>query len=134
MLYFPPHHLLLLLSVCQCSYYVFVAVTGEMKTVSVNEGEPIILYTGLIEIEGHDLILWKFKDHLIAEINKGTNRFLSHDTRAGGKFKGRLQLSEKSGSLTIRGSRLTDSEDYHLYMISSTHTIQRTISVTVTGE
>lgn len=113
---------------------MFVAVTGEMKTVSVMEGEPSILYTGLIEIQGHDLILWKFKDHLIAEIKKETNRFLTHDNNADGRFKGRLQLHYQSGSLTIRGSRITDSGEYHLYMSSSSYTLQRNISVSVTGE
>jgi len=111
----------------------YVAGTGKMKTVSVMEGEPIILHTGHIEIQGHDLILWKFEDHLIAEINKGTNTLLTHDS-SDERFNGRLQLSEKSGSLTIRGSRITDSADYNLQMISSSHTIQRTISVTVGGE
>lgn len=113
---------------------MFVAVTGEMKTVSVMEGEPSILYTGLIEIQGHDLILWKFKDHLIAEIKKETNRFLTHDNNADGRFKGRLQLHYQSGTLTIRGSRITDSGEYHLYMSSSSYTLQRNISVSVTGE
>jgi len=113
---------------------VFVALTGEMMTVSVKKEEPIILYTGVTEIQGYDLILWKSEDQLIAEINKGTKQFLTHDSSAGGKFKGRLQLSEKSGSLTIRGSSITDSGDYHLHMISSSHTAQRTISVTVSGE
>ncbi|XP_051763316.1 uncharacterized protein si:dkey-182g1.6 isoform X2 [Ctenopharyngodon idella] len=101
-----------------------------MKTVSVKEGESVTLRTGLIEIQKYDLILWKFEDHLIAEINKRTNQFILEDSRDE-RFKGRLQLNEKSGSLTISDSETTDSGDYHLNMSRSTHTLQRNIGVTV---
>lgn len=108
-------------------------LTEAMKTVSVKEGESVTLRTGLIEIQKYDLILWKFEDHLIAEINKRTNQFILEDSRDE-RFKGRLQLNEKSGSLTISDSETTDSGDYHLNMSRSTHTLQRNIGVTVKGE
>ncbi len=111
---------------------MFVAVTDEMKTVSVKEGEPVSLHTGLIEIKGYDLILWTFENHLIARINRTTNKFSLFS--AEGKFEGRLQREHQSGSLIIRDSRTTDSGDYHLNMSSSTYTLQRTISVTVKSE
>jgi len=112
---------------------VFVAVTGEMMTVSVKEGEPFTLDTGLIEIKGYDLIKWKFKDQLIAEINQGTNSFLKNDG-SDERFKGRLQPHPKIVSLIIGNSRITDSGDYQLNMISSSYTVQRNINVTVIGE
>ncbi len=115
------------------SPYVFVAVADAVKTVSVMEGESATVPTGVIEIQGYDLILWKFKDNSVAEINKGTNQFLVYDS-GDVRFKGRLKLNEKSGSLIISNSRTTDSGDYHLNMSSSSHTLQRTISVTVSGE
>ncbi|XDV23368.1 hypothetical protein PO909_027964 [Leuciscus waleckii] len=112
----------------------FYLAVGEMTPVSVKKGEYILLDTGLIEIKGYDLIMWKFEDHLIAEINKGTNGFVKHDTRAGGRFKGRLKMHSQIVSLVIGDSKTTDSGDYSVHMISSSHTIQRTISVTVSGE
>ncbi|XP_077081690.1 T-lymphocyte surface antigen Ly-9-like isoform X2 [Siphateles boraxobius] len=110
-----------------------VSVRDEITTVSVKKGEFVTLRTGLFEMQGHDLILWKFGDQLIAEINKETNQNSLYDTRDK-RFKGRLQLIEKSGSLTISDSETTDSGDYHLYMNNSTYTVQRNISVTVSGE
>ncbi|KAK7136751.1 hypothetical protein R3I93_016953 [Phoxinus phoxinus] len=108
-----------------------VTVRDEMKTVSVNEGDSVTLRTGVIDIQIYDLILWKFKDHLIAKIIKLTNQMSLYDT-SDERFKGRLQLNEKTGSLSISKSRISDSEDYSLHMISSSYTVQRTIGVTVT--
>ncbi|KAF4097443.1 carcinoembryonic antigen-related cell adhesion molecule 1-like isoform X2 [Onychostoma macrolepis] len=107
-----------------------VTVRDAVKTVSVMEGESVTLPTGVIEIQGYDLVLWKFKDNSVAEINKGTNQFLVYDSDDV-RFKGRLQLNEKSGSLIISNSKTTDSGDYHLNMSSSSHFLQRTIGVTV---
>ncbi|XP_077081782.1 uncharacterized protein LOC143735476 isoform X2 [Siphateles boraxobius] len=111
-------------------YRFIVTVRDEMKTVSVNEGDSVTLRTGVIDIQIYDLILWKFKDHVIAKIIKLTNQMSLYDT-SDERFKGRLQLNEKTGSLSISKSRTTDSEDYSLHMNGSTHTVQRTISVTV---
>ncbi|XP_067270849.1 muscle M-line assembly protein unc-89 [Pseudorasbora parva] len=108
----------------------FDIAVDEMKTVSVMEGESVTLRTGLIEIQGYDLILWKFGDHLVAEIIKSTNQLSLYDT-GDKRFKDRLQLNEKTGSLLISKSENTDSGVYHLNMSSSSHTVQRSISVTV---
>ncbi|KAK7136757.1 hypothetical protein R3I93_016957 [Phoxinus phoxinus] len=105
-----------------------VTVHGNMTTVSVKEGESITLDTGLVEIKGYDLIMWKFKNQLIAGINT-VNNTLKYDER----FNGRLQQYRQTGSLIISNSRNTDSGDYHLNMSSSSHTVQRTINVTVSG-
>ncbi|KAK7136749.1 hypothetical protein R3I93_016951 [Phoxinus phoxinus] len=109
-----------------------VTVREGMMNVSVMEGESVTLRTGVIEIQGHDLILWKFEDHLIAEINKETNQFILNDS-GDERFKDRLQPNEKTGSLIISKSRITDTGVYHLQMSNSTYTIQRTIGVTVTA-
>uniref|UniRef100_A0A8C2EGL5 Immunoglobulin V-set domain-containing protein n=1 Tax=Cyprinus carpio TaxID=7962 RepID=A0A8C2EGL5_CYPCA len=103
------------------------SVKGGGKTKSVKEGEIIILHTGVNDIVGYDQILWKTEDVIVGEINKKTNIYDIEEER----FKGRLQLNEKSGSLTISDSKTKDSGVYHLNMSSSTHTLQRTISVTV---
>jgi len=109
---------------------MFVAVTDEMTMILVKEEESVILRTGVTDILGYDLILWKSEDHLIAEINRTAKQFSIYDS-VGGKFKGRLQLHPQTGSLIISNSRITDSGDYQLNMISRTYTVQRTISVTV---
>ncbi|CAM4659192.1 unnamed protein product [Leuciscus chuanchicus] len=110
-----------------------VTVSGKMKPVSVKEGESITLDTRLIGIKAYDLIMWKFKDQIIAELNKGTNPFSTPDT-SDERFKDRLQLGQTTVSLIISDSRITDSGDYSLHMISSSHTTQRTISVTVSDK
>ncbi len=108
----------------------FFAVTAGAKTISVKEGEIIILHTGVTEIEGYDLILWKTEDDIVGEINKKTNRHFIDEER----FKGRLQLHPQTGSLIISDPRSTESGVYQLYMSSSSHTVQRTVRVTVSGE
>ncbi|XP_026105978.1 uncharacterized protein LOC113077922 isoform X2 [Carassius auratus] len=109
-----------------------VTVHGGMKNVSVMTGKSVILLSSVLKIQEYDLILWTFEDHLMAKINKMTNQFLLYDS-AEGKFKGRLELSRETGDLTISDSRTTDSGDYHLHMSNRTFTLQRTITVTVTG-
>ncbi|XDV23376.1 hypothetical protein PO909_027969 [Leuciscus waleckii] len=109
-----------------------VTVHDEMKTVSVKKEDSIILRTGVIDIREYYQILWKFEDERMAEITKGTNKFSLYNS-ANGRFSGRLHPDHQTGSLTISDSQTTDSGDYHLNMISSSHTIQRTISVTVKG-
>lgn len=113
--------------------YVFVALADGVKNISVKKGESVTLRTGVIDIQRYDRILWKFEDHLIAEINKETNQFILYDS-SDKRFKDRLQPNEKTGSLTISDSETTDSGHYHLHMSSSTYTLQRIISVTVKGE
>uniref|UniRef100_A0A673IYS7 Coxsackievirus and adenovirus receptor homolog n=2 Tax=Sinocyclocheilus rhinocerous TaxID=307959 RepID=A0A673IYS7_9TELE len=115
----------------ETKYKIFnVIVRDEAKTVSVKEGESVTLRTGLIEIKGYDRILWKFEDHLMGELNKATNQ-LSLYNNTDVRFKGRLQLNENTGSLTISNSKTTDSGVYHLNMSSSSHFLQRTMTVTV---
>ncbi|XP_039522255.1 uncharacterized protein LOC120475662 [Pimephales promelas] len=93
-----------------------INVHGEMTPVSEKEGDPVILHTRLI-LHINDQIKWMFNGQLIPEINEGTN--------------GRLYLDRPSGSLIITKSKITDSGVYQLNMISSSHTVQRDISVTV---
>lgn len=109
---------------------VFYAVTAGVKTISVKEGEIIILHTGVTEIDGFDLILWKIEDVIVGEINKKTKIHFVDEER----FKGRLQLHPQTGSLIISNSRTTESGVYQLHMSSSSHCLQRNISVTVSGE
>ncbi|XP_016319379.1 uncharacterized protein LOC107671048 [Sinocyclocheilus anshuiensis] len=108
----------------------YIAVGGGVKTVSVMERDPVNLHTGVIEIRGYDLILWKTEGNLVAEINKGINLFGPRDVDDL-RFSGRLHLHRETGDLTISDSKTTDSGDYHLHMSNSAYTLQRTIRVTV---
>ncbi|XP_067252633.1 uncharacterized protein [Chanodichthys erythropterus] len=108
----------------------FYMAVGGVKTVSVKEGDPVNLHTGVIAIKGFDVILWKTDGDLVAEINQVTNRFSLYDS-GDVRFSGRLDLDRQSGDLTISDAETTDSGVYHLHMSSSTHTLQRNISVTV---
>lgn len=112
---------------------MFVTVTGEERTYSVMEEQTVTLGTGLIKIQGYDQILWKFEGQIIAEINQGKNLLIEHDSRVE-RLKSRLQLNETSGSLKITRTKSTDSGVYHLQMNSRSHTLQRNITVTVSGE
>ncbi|XP_059425117.1 uncharacterized protein LOC132159572 [Carassius carassius] len=107
-----------------------VSVHGGVKTVSVMERDPVNLDTGVLEIQGYDLILWKTEGNIVAEINKGTNLFGSRDLYAL-RFGGRLHFHHETGDLTISDSKTTDSGDFHLHMSNSEYTLQRTIRVIV---
>lgn len=107
-----------------------VNVKDGVKKETVKEGNPVNLRTGLIEIKGYDLVLWKTKDVTVAEINKNKNKFLTLD-KGDTRYGGRLDFNQQSGNLIIRDSRTTDSGDYDLQMNSSTYSLQRTIRVTV---
>ncbi|KAI2646461.1 Carcinoembryonic antigen-related cell adhesion molecule 1 [Labeo rohita] len=100
------------------SFCVFVvlleAVFGE--SVSGKEGESVTLVTGLTEIQTNDVLEWRFgaEKDLIARINKAAGRTDIDDEVLGGKFKDRLKLDDKTGSLTIINVRTTDSGNFEV--------------------
>uniref|UniRef100_A0A8C2KG87 Immunoglobulin domain-containing protein n=1 Tax=Cyprinus carpio TaxID=7962 RepID=A0A8C2KG87_CYPCA len=112
-------------------YYIAVGV--GVKTVSVMERDPVNLDTGVLEIQGYDLILWKTEGNIVAEVNKGTNLFGPKELEDL-RFSGRLHLHRETGDLTISDSKTTDSGYYHLHMSNSEYTLQRTIRVIVKSE
>ncbi|XP_073793138.1 uncharacterized protein isoform X2 [Danio rerio] len=82
---------------------VTLEVYVNRKEVSVKTGESVTLHTGFTEIKDDDLIQWRFANihSLIAEINKQTNRFSVFADGPDGRFRDRLKLDKKTGSLTI---------------------------------
>ncbi|XP_050958155.1 uncharacterized protein LOC127159344, partial [Labeo rohita] len=105
------------------------AETDEI--VEVMEGDYVTLHTNLTEILNHDTILWMFgpKDSIISQItrkNSLTSFFVTDDVG----FKGRLQVDQNTGSLTIRNSRVRHSGLYKL-SISREKTTSKTFNVTV---
>ncbi|XP_058601296.1 uncharacterized protein LOC131520821 isoform X2 [Onychostoma macrolepis] len=116
--------LLLLCGVCD-------AETDE--TMLVMEGDSVILRTNLSEILNDDTILWAFgpKESVISQItrkNDFTSLFVTDDVR----FADRLQVDQKTGSLTIRNTRNKHSGQYYL-TISREKTTSRIFHVDVFG-
>uniref|UniRef100_A0A671LD14 Uncharacterized LOC107667286 n=1 Tax=Sinocyclocheilus anshuiensis TaxID=1608454 RepID=A0A671LD14_9TELE len=98
---------------------------------SVMEGDPVILHTNLSEILNDDTILWGFgpKESVISQIarkNDLTSFFVADEV----SFAGRLQVDQKTGSLTIRNTRNRHSGQYKL-TISREKTTSRIFHVDV---
>ncbi|XP_067271108.1 uncharacterized protein [Pseudorasbora parva] len=105
----------------------------EFESVSAMEGSSVILRTDLTEIQNDDTILWLFgaKDFLIFHLIRKhdlTSVFLTDDKR----FRDRLQVDQKTGSLTIRNTRVRHSGQYKL-SISRQKTTTKIFKVTVIG-
>ncbi|XP_051747883.1 SLAM family member 9 isoform X3 [Ctenopharyngodon idella] len=90
----------------------------EMKTQSVMEEVSLTLHTDR-EMRNNDLILWRFGNYLIAEINKTGDRNTVYDNVLDGRFRGRLQVDRETGSLTITN---TKTEHTGLYQLQTNHT------------
>uniref|UniRef100_A0A8C1XPF2 Immunoglobulin domain-containing protein n=1 Tax=Cyprinus carpio TaxID=7962 RepID=A0A8C1XPF2_CYPCA len=111
---------------------VSAAERDEIKRKSVKEGESVTLYTGEIK-NPNDLKMWYFNETLIAEIT-GDQSKICTDVRCEERFRDRLKLDNQTGSLTITNTRTTDSGDYKLNITSSSFSIKRSFSVSVTAD
>ncbi|XP_056092778.1 uncharacterized protein LOC130071891 [Rhinichthys klamathensis goyatoka] len=124
---------ILLLFLCLLLIYgVSDTDTDESEPASVMEGDSVTLHTNLTEIRNDDTILWLFgpKDSVISQITRKddlTPVYFTDDER----FRGRLQVDQKTGSLTVRNTRLRHSGQYKLY-ISRKKTTTKIFNVTVT--
>ncbi len=116
-----------------CSYLqqLLVCVSGvsAADVKSVKEGESVILDPGVIN-NTNDLMTWYYNDVCIAEITGDQSQIYTDE-----RFRDRLEVNQ-TGSLTIRNTRTTDSGDYHLHITSSSFSVRRmrSFSVSVTGE
>ncbi len=86
------------------------------EPVSVKEKDSVNLLTGLTEIQANDVLDWRFGagQDLIARVNKAAGMNSIYNEVLDGKFKDRLHLDDKTGSLTIMNVRSTDSGDYEV--------------------
>ncbi|MGL5118858.1 MAG: hypothetical protein ACRC7H_06545, partial [Plesiomonas shigelloides] len=105
------------------------------KSVSVVEGDSVTLHTHLTDIQRDEQIEWMFgpEDTLIARIYKVFNKVSIFDDVLDGMFKGRLQVDDQTGSLTITNITTQHSGLYEMTISSTTET-SYTFSVTVYGE
>ncbi|XDV23402.1 hypothetical protein PO909_027984 [Leuciscus waleckii] len=103
------------------------------ETEAVMEGDSVTLHTDLSDIWNDDTILWLFgpKDSVISQITRKRDLnsiYFTDDVR----FRGRLQLDQNTGSLTVRNTRITHSGQYKL-SISREKTTIKIFNVTVFG-
>ncbi|KAK9967260.1 hypothetical protein ABG768_001667 [Culter alburnus] len=115
-----------LLCLCwRCSTGVF----GD--SVSVTEGESVLLHSDVTEIHEGDNILWKYgaENSIIAKINR-VKHISSAYNGSDGRFRDRLKLDDQTGSLTITNTTTTDSGLYKLDIFGAKHS-SKTFNVSV---
>ncbi|XP_051978227.1 SLAM family member 9-like [Xyrauchen texanus] len=119
---------------CLCLWRL-VGVFGEIKSVSVMEGESVTLHTEMTIVQGFYVILWRFgpEQTIIASIHKRDQIFFPYwsDRDDEVRFKGRLQVNEKTGSLTITNITTEHSGLYQLEIRSEVGKISHSFNVTV---
>ncbi|XP_073793132.1 uncharacterized protein [Danio rerio] len=91
--------------------------------------QSVTLSSGVSELKNDDQIQWKFGygDTLIAEINKQTNRFSVFDDVLGGRFRNRLKLDNKTGSLTITDTTVEHAGVYKLQTNNEINTVKQMV-------
>ncbi|KAK7126575.1 hypothetical protein R3I94_017917 [Phoxinus phoxinus] len=94
--------------------------TDEPETISVMEGDSVTLHAGVTGIQRDHLILWTFRFHnsetRTAEIYK---QIISiYDSGDNERFRGRLKIDEKTGSLTITNINTLHSGLYKVQVIN----------------
>ncbi len=105
-----------------------VSETDGVKSLSMMEGESVILQNDVSEVQRDDLIVWRFGDKgiLLAKIDVETNDTSLNN--ADERFRDRLQL-DPNGSLTIKKTRTTDSGLYELQIRGRESSQQFLVSV-----
>ncbi|KAK7136659.1 hypothetical protein R3I93_016871 [Phoxinus phoxinus] len=84
---------------CCCQFGVF-AGTDAVKSVSVMEGDSVSLNSSLTEIQEDEEIIWTFGSNgSLLAITDGVKNIIPDDIDE--RFRGRLELDKKTGSLTI---------------------------------
>ncbi|XDV24175.1 hypothetical protein PO909_028424 [Leuciscus waleckii] len=112
-------------------YGVF-AGTDAVKSVSVMEGDSVTLNSSLTEIQRGEEIFWRFGTNgpLLAKTN-GVNNMIPDVLD--GRFRDRLKLDKKTGSLTIMNIRTEDAGVYEVEISNSRSETKHRFTVTVYG-
>ncbi len=106
---------LLIVSVCSAGVFADGKETSNGESVSVMEGNSVILKSGVTERQTDDGIEWRFNEIRIAKIHSDTGeKWVKPD----GSFKDRLLLDSQTGDLKISNIRNTDSGLYKVKISS----------------
>jgi len=107
----------------------------KTESVSVMEGDSVSLNSSIAKIQTRDIITWTFGPQMtkIAVINEEENDINTFDV-PDGRFKGRLTLEEKTGSLTIMNIRTDHAGVYQIAIIGPSKLPTKNFNVTVYGE
>ncbi|CAM4660925.1 unnamed protein product [Leuciscus chuanchicus] len=117
-------------SLCFCCLVGVFADTDAVKSVLVIEGDSVSLNSSLTEIKAGDRILWTFGTNgpLIAKTN-GVNNTIPDNLDK--RFRDRLKLDKKTGSLTIMNIRTEDAGVYEVEISNSSSETKHRFTVTV---
>nr|XP_021325227.1 uncharacterized protein LOC101883645 isoform X3 [Danio rerio] len=112
---------------------VIEAHKAEIKILTVKKGEPLFLETDVTEFHGDELIVWRFGDEgkLLAKEDKETKS--SPYYNADERYKGRLQLNDQTGFLTLDKMKDTDAGYYTVRISSNKQTTYKKFAVNFTG-
>lgn len=97
-------------------------------SVSVLEGNPVCLHTNVTDIQKVYLV-WSYRSSIIAKMDGEKISLYDVDD---GIFEDRLQMDNRTGSLTINDIRTKHSGLYQLKIISN-QTLTKTFTLTVQG-
>ncbi|KTF94752.1 hypothetical protein cypCar_00041562 [Cyprinus carpio] len=103
---------------------------------SVPEGDSVTLHTDLTDLLKYERILWTFGPGRtrIAQINNVVNKISVYNDVLDGKFRDRLQLDDRSGSLTVTNTTTEDSGLYELQTVGGKEVPPKTFSIIVSGQ
>ncbi|XDV24176.1 hypothetical protein PO909_028425, partial [Leuciscus waleckii] len=90
-------------------------------------GDSVTLNSDLTEMEDDDLILWRFENTLIVQINVLAGSMTVYEDVLDGRFRDRLKLDDQTGSLTITN---TTTEHAGVYKLQ-TNSVSKSFSLTV---
>ncbi|XP_051576952.1 uncharacterized protein LOC127454052 [Myxocyprinus asiaticus] len=117
----------------EITYMRLFATVSDEEVIrkQVTKGCPVTLFT-FTEITEDAEIMWRFENTAIANKNKTDKKISLEDVDVlNGRFKGRLQVNEQTGSFIITDSRITDSGEYDLKITSRRATVHQRFDVTV---
>ncbi|XP_073699616.1 CD48 antigen-like [Garra rufa] len=119
----------LVVLLCLC-WRGLTGVFGE--SVSVMEGDSVVLHTNVSEINDDNDITWTYgtKNPLIARINRMKQTFSTYDDVPDGRFRDRLKLDNQTGSLTIT-NLTTEHAGLYALRIGGAKLTSKTFSVSV---
>ncbi|KAK7126499.1 hypothetical protein R3I94_017851 [Phoxinus phoxinus] len=109
-----------------------VTITDRLNRLTVKEGVTVTLESGVTELDGDDLVRWRFEHEVVfAKIDKMAGISSIYEDVPDGKFRGRLKLDDLTGSLTITHTTTSDSGLYHIDITSVRHVIFRKFFLSV---